>query len=443
MNTLPHIVVVGLGYVGLPLANAFAETGLYKVTGVDIDARKLEALRMGIDPNGEENPSSKLDFSIQVPPGAEYYIITVPTPVREHTNEPDLSHLINASTSVGEAIATSKKTITGEKPFVIYESTVHPGCTENECVPTLERTSFCKAGDDFFVGYSPERVSPGETHVTEIKKLVSTNNGPEALDRIFRLYQSILKHPPVVAKSIQVAEASKIFENTQRDVLIGLVNEFATLCHSIGIDVNDVIDAASTKWNFAPLRPGFVGGHCIGVDPYYLLDLAEKKSVNMQIVRHTRELNNEGVPETYATWIKGFAEARGYSSCLVVGYTFKPNVSDTRNTGVKTFARALVRRRYANNSVFKHLSVYDPKVTFTNVRQVSEELASGSDFIYFTQDYMTVGEVDMVVLAVNHKMFDEKYLYHMLTTTKAKVFVDLFGKVDPKSLPPSIEYLRY
>lgn len=439
----PVIVVVGLGYVGLPLANAFAKTGKYHVHGYDANEQRLRSLQDGVDLTNNEAPHPDLHLDQGLVSGADYYIVTVPTPIKSD-NSPDLSPLVKASTDIGKALANSPRV--GLIPMVIYESTVHPSCTETTCTPLLAEHSSLVPGGDFYVGYSPERVSPGENHVTGIKKLVSTNDGLDAQTRIFELYSSILDTPPVLVSSMAVAEASKIFENTQRDVLIALVNEFSTLCHELRIDTNEVIDAASTKWNFAPLRPGLVGGHCIGVDPYYLIDLANTRRVDLPVVKTARRQNQTEHPYQYGAWVKACLKDRNIDSALILGYTFKPNVTDTRNTGVKTLAEAIIDSRGlpSGAKAISALSVYESQIPIYEERRISLELGQLAPTpVYFTSSYGTVGEVGALILAVRHDSYTEEFFRRVFAATRATVILDLFGKLKDHEVPKGIEVLRY
>jgi UDP-N-acetyl-D-galactosamine dehydrogenase len=282
------ICVIGLGYVGLPIALEFARK--FRVVGFDINHERIELMKKGIDPSKEIEASEFEGRNIIFTANPEeikecgVYIVAVPTPINE-SNEPELKPLIGASTAVGKAISKGD--------YVIYESTTYPGCTEEDCVPVIEQISGLKMGVDFKVGYSPERINPGdkERPLTKILKIVSGSD-EEALQNVSKLYASIITAGVYEAASIKVAEAAKIIENTQRDVNISLMNELSMIFNKIGISTHDVIDAAATKWNFHRYQPGLVGGHCIGVDPYYLLHKAEAMGLHPRVIAAGRFTNS-------------------------------------------------------------------------------------------------------------------------------------------------------
>ncbi len=328
------IAVVGLGYVGLPLAIEFGK--VYKTIGYDISTDKVESYLKKKDPTGEV---SKLEFDksqlfepttdIKKINTADFVIVAVPTPVDE-TNNPDFSGLVEASISVGRNI---KKGVT-----VIYESTVYPGATEELCKPILEQESGYKWKDGFYLGYSPERINPGDkTHtLTNIIKVVS-GDSEDTLDRVSSLYKTIISAGTYEASSIKVAEAAKVIENTQRDLNIALINELAFIFHRIGIDTLEVLEAAETKWNFLPFRPGLVGGHCIGVDPFYLTHKAEEVGYHPQVILAGRRINDSVSQfigdQTIKHLIKENVLIKG-ANIIVMGLTFKENCSDVRNSKV-------------------------------------------------------------------------------------------------------------
>ena len=334
MNSNPRITVIGLGYVGLPLAVEFGKH--YSVVGFDINARRLDELRSGhdrtLETSAEElKKSSKLSFSNNIDDikQTDFFIVTVPTPIDQY-NRPDLTPLIKASETVGKALKPGA--------VVIYESTVYPGCTEEDCVPVLEKFSGLKFNKDFFCGYSPERINPGDkVHtVTKIKKITSGST-PDAAQAVDALYRSIITAGTHLASSIKVAEAAKVIENSQRDINIAFVNELALICARLGIDTLDVLEAAGTKWNFLPFRPGLVGGHCIGVDPYYLTHKAESLGYHPEIILAGRRLN-DSMPIYVANRVVKLMIQKGHkvqgSNVLVLGLTFKENCPDIRNSKV-------------------------------------------------------------------------------------------------------------
>lgn len=337
------IAIIGLGYIGLPLAIEFSKK--YNVLGFDIDRNRIDELNQYVDRTMEadldamrqalgKRKDSKgvgLALSHEVNDLKEYniYIITVPTPI-DHQNKPDLGPLLNASEMVGRAISKGD--------VVIYESTTYPGCTEEDCVPVIERASGLAFNVDFFVGYSPERISPGDkvNSLTTIKK-VTSGSTPEIADRVDALYGSIIQAGTHKAPSIKVAEASKVIENAQRDVNISFVNELALIFDKMGIDTQDVLDAAGTKWNFLKYRPGLVGGHCISVDPYYLSSKAETLGYVPRVILSGRIVNNEIAPfiagKVVKLMIQKEHKIKG-AKVLILGITFKENCPDIRNSKV-------------------------------------------------------------------------------------------------------------
>jgi len=348
------IAVIGLGYVGLPLAVEFAKK--YKVIGFDINPKRVEELRKGIDKTLEitndqlsavlvDNAKALVNNNIGLLASCEIkdialasvYIVTVPTPIDKH-KKPDLSYLISAS----KIIATVLK----KEDIVIYESTVYPGCTEEDCVPVLEKYSGLKFNKDFFCGYSPERINPGDkiNTISTIKKVTSGSN-PAIARKVDKLYKSIITAGTHLAPSIKVAEASKAIENAQRDVNISFVNELALIFDRMNIDTNDVLTAASTKWNFLPFKPGLVGGHCISVDPYYLAHKAESLGYHPAVILSGRKVNDEmGI--FVATKVIKIMISKGIpiknSNVLILGITFKENCPDIRNTKVVDIYKELI-----------------------------------------------------------------------------------------------------
>ena len=334
VNSELKIGIIGLGYVGLPLACEFSK--LYKTVGFDIKTSRINELRDGFDSTNEVthqelNNALNLTFTddFNQLSNVNIFIVTVPTPV-DRTNNPDLSHLISASKMIGKILK--------KDDVVIYESTVYPGATEDECLPILEDISGLKINKDFFLGYSPERINPGDKNrgVKDILKITSGSN-PEAAKFIDEVYNSVIKAGTYQASSIKVAEAAKIIENIQRDVNIALVNELHQIFSRLDINTFDVIEAASTKWNFMKLKPGLVGGHCIGVDPYYMLHKAESIGYFPDIIRSSREINNS-MPEFFASKIVKEALSKELNitniKVLILGVTFKPNCPDIRNSKV-------------------------------------------------------------------------------------------------------------
>jgi UDP-N-acetyl-D-galactosamine dehydrogenase len=336
-----RLAVIGLGYVGLPLAAEFAKTR--PVLGFDINEQRIAALRGGRDVtrelSSEELAQAKfLQFSTKPGDLAEcnFYIVTVPTPV-DDDKQPDLRPVLSASATIGRVLKKGD--------IVVYESTVYPGATEEDCVPVLEKTSGLKFNVDFFVGYSPERINPGdkERRVATIKKITSGST-PEVADVVDALYNEIVTAGTHKAPSIRVAEAAKVIENTQRDLNIAIVNEFALIFSKLGVDTEAVLKAAGTKWNFLPFRPGLVGGHCTGVDPWYLAHKAQAAGYYPEIILAGRRLNDSMGPYVASQVIKAMVKKRIHvvgARVLILGLAFKENCPDLRNTRIVDFVREL------------------------------------------------------------------------------------------------------
>jgi UDP-N-acetyl-D-galactosamine dehydrogenase len=395
-NFSPKITIIGLGYVGLPLAVEFSSK--YQTVGFDVSLKRIEELRGGSDHTLEISPeklagAKNLVFSSN--PGdiadSNVYIVTVPTPIDKH-NSPDLTPLHKASETVGKVL--------GKNDIVIYESTVFPGCTEEECVPLLEKFSGLKFNKDFFCGYSPERINPGDKVHTLTKILkVTSGSTPEIADRVDALYSSIISAGTHKASSIKVAEAAKVIENSQRDLNIAFVNELAKIFNRIGIDTLDVLEAAGTKWNFLPFRPGLVGGHCIGVDPYYLTHKAQELGYRPEIILAGRRVN-DGMGQYVATEVIKLMIKKNHvinsSRVLVLGITFKENCPDIRNSRAIDVVRGL-------EEFGCRVDVYDPWVDSVEVKnEYGIEPINEVDF-----DDELKGNYDAVVLAVAHKQFKE------------------------------------
>jgi UDP-N-acetyl-D-galactosamine dehydrogenase len=329
-----QIIVIGQGYVGLPLAVAFGHH--FKTIGFDIDVDRIESLNLGVDVTKQITPveiseAKQLSFSSDLDSlaFANTFIITVPTPINQF-KAPDLSYLISATKMVSSFLK--------QGDIVIYESTVYPGCTEEDCVPILESESGLKYNQDFFVGYSPERINPGD-QINTLTKICKVTSGstPEIAQEIDQLYKKIIIAGTYLAPSIKVAEASKAIENAQRDVNISFVNELALICDRLEIDTNDVLDAAATKWNFLKFKPGLVGGHCIGVDPYYLAHKAESLGYHPQVILSGRRVNDNMGMFVANKLIKLMLKKDhkiSQSKVLILGFTFKENCPDIRNTRV-------------------------------------------------------------------------------------------------------------
>jgi UDP-N-acetyl-D-galactosamine dehydrogenase len=358
--TPPAVAVIGLGYVGLPLAVALAKGGLQPVLGFDTDATRVRELGLGHDRTaelgGEDIAASGVVFASDPArlAGAGIYIVAVPTPV-DADNRPDLSALRGACASIGRALATEPR---AAEPIVVFESSVYPGVTEDICGPAIEAASGLVAGRDFFLGYSPERVNPGDRRhtVRQIAKVVAGQTAAVA-ERLLRLYGRVTTGGIFVARDIRTAEAAKAIENAQRDINIAFVNEVTKICERLGISVFDVLDAARSKWNFLDFQPGLVGGHCIGVDPFYLAYCAQAAGLEPEIVLAGRRIN-DGMGDWFAERIAATlgmgGDGGGAGRCLVLGLTFKENVPDLRNSRVADLIRGLERRGLG-------VGVHDPR----------------------------------------------------------------------------------
>lgn len=398
------VAVIGLGYVGLPLAVESGKT--YSTIGFDINPERIEELLVGKDRTLEissEELATATKLRVTSDPNqleeANFFIITVPTPINEF-KQPDLRPLESASQTVGMFLKKGD--------VVIYESTVYPGCTEEVCVPILERESGLRFNSDFFGGYSPERINPGDKgrRITDIKK-VTSGSTPEVAQTIDKFYNSIIPAGTHKASSIKVAEASKVIENSQRDINIAFVNELAIIFNKIGIDTHEVLEAAQTKWNFLPFKPGLVGGHCIGVDPYYLTHKAQSLGHNPEIILSGRRIN-DNMGEHIASRIIKSLIAHGKnpaeSNALVLGITFKENCPDIRNTKVIDIIDEL-------RSYNVDVEVYDPlpikeEVKETYSLELIDEIKSG---------------YDAIILAVAHDEF-KSLPWDMIKTNKPVVF---------------------
>ena len=392
MNRTYKIGVIGLGYVGLPLARLFSTK--YKTVGFDMNKSRVEALMAGHDATLEVSDellqtALKNGFvcttNLEEIKDCNFYVVAVPTPV-DVNNRPDLKPLWGASETVGKVISKGD--------IVVYESTVYPGVTEEECLPVVERVSGLKFNKDFFAGYSPERINPGDKeHTVEKIRKVTSGSTPEVADLVDEVYNSVLVNGTHKAPSIKVAEASKIIENSQRDVNIAFMNELAKIFNAMGIDTRDVIDAASSKWNFIKLNPGLVGGHCISVDPYYLIQKAQVYGVLPRIMSAARRLN-DGMGDYVANQTIKLMNKSGVlvkdSSILILGITFKENCPDVRNTKVVDVYSTL--SEYTSN-----ITVFDP---WANIDRVKKEYGIGVvNALPMDKKY------NAIILAVAHKQF--------------------------------------
>lgn len=405
------LAVIGLGYVGLPIALEFAKKA--SVIGFDINADRVEMMKQGIDPSKELEKSEfegcDIEFTANIEDlrEATFFIVAVPTPIDEH-NLPDLKPLLGATGTVGKVLKKGD--------YVVFESTVYPGCTEEDCVPVLEEVSGLKFNEDFKVGYSPERINPGDKEhtLTKIVK-VASGSDDESADQVVKVYEMVITAGVHKASSIKVAEAAKIIENTQRDVNIALMNELSIIFSKIGINTFEVLEAAGTKWNFLRFFPGLVGGHCIGVDPYYLTYKARELGYHSKIINSGRALNDSMGPYVARQTVKNIISKGkdiSKSKVLVMGATFKENVSDIRNSKVASVVDEL-------KSFGVDVDVHDPHAS-------SDELNEEYGFKLIPkierQDY------DAIIVAVNHTEYvklNQSYFENLLTENG--IIVDLKG----------------
>ena len=386
------IAVIGLGYVGLPLARLFSTK--YETIGFDLNQARVNTLMTGHDATLEvpdDILQSAIDNGFKCTSDIEdirhcnFYVVAVPTPVDENHN-PDLTPLYGASTTVGKVISKGD--------IVVYESTVYPGVTEDECIPVVEKISRLKYNVDFFAGYSPERINPGDKfHTVEKIKKVTSGSTPDVAQIVNEVYASVITAGTHLAPTIKVAEAAKVIENSQRDINIAFVNELSKIFTRMGIDTQQVLEAASTKWNFLPFKPGLVGGHCIGVDPYYLAQCAQRFGYNPEIILAGRRMN-DGMGEYVANQIVKLMLKKGIqvlnSNILILGFTFKENCPDVRNTKVIDIYNAL--KEYNLN-----ITVYDP--------WASQEIVK-REYEIEVINTLPQNKYEAVILAVAHQKFD-------------------------------------
>ena len=411
------IAIIGLGYVGLPLAVEFGKK--VPVVGFDIHQKRIDELKSGQDHTLEVSKeelaqANQLRYSANLEDlkDCNFFIVTVPTPIDEF-KQPDLSPLVKASTSIAQVLKAGD--------VVVYESTVYPGATEETCIPVLEKVSGLRFNQDFFAGYSPERINPGDKlhRVTNILKITSGST-PEVADFVDQVYNLVIEAGTHKAPSIRVAEAAKVIENTQRDVNIALINELAVIFNKIGIDTEDVLKAAGTKWNFLPFRPGLVGGHCIGVDPYYLTHKAQSLGIHPEIILAARRLNDRMGEYVATQLIKEMVKKRIQvvgSKILVMGLSFKENCPDIRNTKIVDMVKAL--KEYELD-----LDIYDPWV---NAEEVKNEY--GLAPIQSPQ----FNQYDAIILAVAHDQFTQMSAQDFHALGKAQyVLFDLKYVLDKK-----------
>ena len=408
-----RIAVVGLGYVGLPVAVSFGKH--HEVIGFDISEQRIKELKQGYDRTNEVTNKDLAETNIIFTADkkelkkADFIIVAVPTPINKH-NQPDLTPLLKASESVGSVM--NKGTI------VVYESTVYPGATEEDCVPVLEKHSGLKSGKDFFVGYSPERINPGDkVHTFETITKVVSGQTPEVLDIVANVYSSVVKAGVHKAATIKVAEAAKVIENTQRDVNIALMNELSIIFDKIGIDTNDVLEAAGTKWNFLKFTPGLVGGHCIGVDPYYLTHRAEELGHHPEVILAGRKINDDMSKHVASSIIKkmikkgiNFSDA----TVNVLGLTFKENTPDLRNTKIV--------------EVIQELEEFGLNVVVNDVEADSAEAKKFYNIDLKEKNELNKAEV--IIFAVSHEDYKINKKQYLEYVKSNGLIIDLKGIIN-------------
>jgi UDP-N-acetyl-D-glucosamine/UDP-N-acetyl-D-galactosamine dehydrogenase len=426
MSHRRKIAVIGLGYVGLPVAAAFARGG-NPVVGFDIDQARILELKAGKDRTREVNiaelklPSLSFTSDIAVLGAVDFFIVTVPTPIDE-AQRPDLGAMFEASRMVGTALRKGD--------IVVYESTVYPGAVEEECVPILEQISGLKAGSDFNVGYSPERINPGDKQhrFESIVKVVSAQN-PETLDVVADVYGSVVTAGIHRAPSIKVAEAAKVIENTQRDLNIAFMNELSLIFKALDIDTGDVLAAARTKWNFMPFQPGLVGGHCIGVDPYYLTFRAEKAGYHPEVILAGRRINDGMGQRVARECVRGLLRRKGSGGVVtVLGLTFKEDVPDTRNSRVIDVIKEL-------ESFGLTVQVHDPMANAADAQH---------EYGITLTELDALRPADAVILAVAHESYLREgwSLIQRMLLGGAGFVLDVKMKLDRGSKPDDIELWR-
>jgi UDP-N-acetyl-D-galactosamine dehydrogenase len=409
LNKEEKLAIIGLGYVGLPIALAFSRK--IKVIGFDISSSRIEMMKRGVDPSNElpeaafKNCDITFTDDLNVLREARFFVVAVPTPVDQH-NVPDLTPVLRACETIGKVIK--------KDDYVVFESTVYPGCTEEDCLPVIEKLSGLKAGVDFKYGYSPERINPGDrVHTLENVIKVVSGNDAEALDEIARTYELVVTVGVHRASSVKVAEAAKIIENTQRDLNIALMNELSIIFDKMGINTFEVLEAAGTKWNFLKFYPGLVGGHCIGVDPYYLTYKSNQLGYKSKVILAGRSINDEMASYVAKKLIRGLIKGRVNileAKVLVLGATFKENVSDVRNSKVADMIKEL-------NDYCINVDVSDPHA---NHDELMHEYGFGLNEIG--------SGYDAIIMAVNHEQYhsyDECY-FKSIAKEKA-IFVDIKG----------------
>ena len=426
MSHRRKIAIIGLGYVGLPVAAAFARAGT-PVVGFDIDQARIHELKAGQDRTREVEasdlrlPSLSFTSDAAALKAADFFIVTVPTPI-DASRRPDLGAMFAASRTVGSVLKKGD--------IVVYESTVYPGAIEEECAPVLAQMSGLAAGTDFSVGYSPERINPGDKQhrFDSITKVVSAQNA-ETLDVLAEVYGSVVKAGIYRAPSIRVAEAAKVIENTQRDLNIAFMNELSLIFQALDIDTGDVLEAARTKWNFLPFQPGLVGGHCIGVDPYYLTFRAEKAGYHPEVILAGRRINDGMGQHVARECVRRLLHRKGSAAVVtILGLTFKENVPDTRNSRIVDIIREL-------ESFGVSVQVHDPLANAEDARHEYGVTLAGLD---------TLRPADAVILAVAHDSYLEEGwpLIEGLLTGGEGLVLDVKMKLERRSKPAGIELWR-
>ncbi|HQU97928.1 MAG TPA: nucleotide sugar dehydrogenase [Nitrosomonas sp.] len=421
LNKKNKLAVIGLGYVGLPIALAFSKK--IKVIGFDINPERLELMRKNIDPSNEleseefENCDIEFTHDLNVLKEATFFIVAVPTPVDSH-NVPDLKPVLRASETIGHVIKKGD--------YVVYESTVYPGCTEEDCLPVIEKLSGLKAGVDFKYGYSPERINPGDKlHTLESIVKVVSGNDSESLENVAKVYELVVKAGIHRTTSVKVAEAAKIIENTQRDLNIALMNELSIIFDKMGLNTFEVLEAAGTKWNFLKFFPGLVGGHCIGVDPYYLTYKSQQLGYNSRVILSGRTINDEMANHVAKKTVQAIIKSGvnvSQSKVLIMGCTFKENVSDIRNSKVA--------------------DVYNELIAFQVHVDVADPLADSNETKYeygFSLCENIGTEYDAIIVAVGHNAYKDLSEEYFKSLLKDKgILMDIKGQFRNK-----VKNLRY
>lgn len=428
LNKEEKLSVIGLGYVGMPLAVTFAEKGI-SVIGFDLNKEKINKYLNGEDPTNEIGSErlkklTTIEFTSNETKirEAKFHIVAVPTPVGKH-NIPDLYPVESASRVVGRNLIKGS--------YVVFESTVYPGVTEDICVPILEKESGLKCGIDFKVGYSPERINPGDkVHTLENITKITSGMDEESSEVIAQVYESIIKAGVHRASSIKVAEAAKVIENSQRDVNIAFVNELAMIFDKMNIDTQEVLEAAGTKWNFLPFRPGLVGGHCIGVDPYYLTYKSEEVGYKSKLISSGREINNEipkfVVEKTVRMLIDNDIKVKN-ANILILGLTFKEDCPDLRNSKVVDIVEGL--KSYGMN-----VTIFDPVA--------QKEEAKREYGLEILNKLENIEKIDVIIGAVKHKEFKSLLIENLYKENQGKILLDLKGILNKKEVENKYKYWR-